>query len=216
MNQLRGLYAITPESPTHESPLTAQVEQAIAGGARIIQYRNKCGDPDWRLTEVGALLTLCRAKDIPLIVNDDLALAEALGADGVHLGREDADPQEARRRLGPTAIIGVSCYDDLECARNAQAIGATYAAFGRFFPSGTKPHTVQATPDLLSRARRELALPLVAIGGITPENGRSLILAGADMLAVVGAVFDRPDIRAAANAFNRLFSPEVAADDPIP
>jgi thiamine-phosphate pyrophosphorylase len=118
---------------------------------------------------------------VPLIVNDDLELAQRIGADGVHLGREDADPRDARERLGANAIVGVSCYDQLERAHWAQEVGADYAAFGRFFPSATKPQAVPASLDLLRRARRELALPPVAIGGITPENGRSLIAAGADM-----------------------------------
>lgn len=205
MSRLSGLYAITPEVPAATPPLTVQVEQAITGGARLIQYREKSGIPDKRRLESTDLLAVCRAHEVPLIVNDDLDLTERIGADGVHLGREDADPSEARRRLGPEAIIGVSCYDRLERAMEAQAIGADYAAFGRFFPSSSKPLAVQATPDLLRRAHVRLTLPLVAIGGITPENGRSLISAGADMLAVIDAIFGQPDIRAAATAFARLF-----------
>jgi thiamine-phosphate pyrophosphorylase len=150
-------------------------------------------------------LAVCHSAGVPLIVNDDLELAARIGADGVHLGKDDANPREARRRLGPRAIIGVSCYDRLEDALRAQKVGADYAAFGRFFPSSTKPLAVQATPALLSRARERLTLPLVAIGGVTPENGRSLISAGADMLAVVDGVFGQPDIHAAAAAFNNLF-----------
>jgi len=216
MTRLRGLYAVTPEHPVPTCPLLRQVEQAIAGGARVIQYRDKGEDAGKRRDEAAALLAVCRAAGVPLIVNDDLELAQAVGADGIHLGRGDADPQEARRRLGPNALIGISCYDRFERARWAQDMGADYAAFGRFFPSSTKPGAVQATPHLLRRARRELTLPLVAIGGITPENGGSLILAGADMLAVVVGVFGQPDIRGAALAFTRLFPMEVAFDDPIP
>jgi thiamine-phosphate pyrophosphorylase len=206
MSRLSGLYVITPETPATTPSLAAQVEQAIAGGARIVQYRDKSDDPGKRLRDANALLAVCRAAAVPLIVNDDLDLAARIGAAGLHLGADDADPQEARRALGPRAIIGISCYDRLERAVHAQKIGADYAAFGRFFPSSTKPHAVQATPDLLRCAGERLALPLVAIGGITPENGRSLISAGADMLAVVDAVFGQPDIRAAATAFTRLFS----------
>jgi len=209
MRRLYGLYAITPQVPNQTSrttpPLATQVEQAIAGGARLIQYRNKGGDPAERLRTARSLLTVCRAAAVSLIINDDLDLAAWIGADGVHLGRDDPDPREARRRLGPAAIIGVSCYDRLQRALQAQAIGADYVAFGRFFPSATKPLAVQATPELLRRARRHLTVPLVAIGGITPENGAVPIVAGADMLAAVDAVFDRSDIRAAAAAFDALF-----------
>jgi thiamine-phosphate pyrophosphorylase len=216
MIRLRGLYAITPAHPRVGSPLPAQVEEAIVGGARLIQYRNKGRDGAARLADARGLLAVCREHGIPLIINDDLELATAVGADGIHLGRDDPDPRQARQRLGPDAIIGVSCYDELECAREAQHAGADYAAFGSFFASATKPRAVPAAPDLLRRARRELSLPLVAIGGITPENGGPLIAAGADMLAVVEGVFGQPDIRAAALAYNRLFPTEVSPDDPIP
>jgi len=185
--------------------LIEQVEQAIAGGARLIQYRNKGGAPAERLRTARSLLAVCRAAAVPLIVNDDLDLAARIGADGIHLGRDDPDPREARSRLGPEAIIGVSCYDRLQRALQAQAIGADYVAFGRFFPSATKSLAVQATPELLRQARRYLAIPLVAIGGITPENGALTIAAGADMLAAVDAVFGQSDIRAAAAAFDALF-----------
>lgn len=205
MSRLRGLYAITPERSQTSRLLEKQVAQAIAGGARMIQYRNKGRDRERRLRDARALLALCRANAIPLIINDDLDLADQIRADGVHLGEGDADPLEARKRLGPRAIIGVSCYDQLARAAHAQNIGADYAAFGRFFPSATKPHAAQARPDLLRLAREHLSIPLVAIGGITPENGNPLISAGADMLAVVDAVFGKPDIRAAASAFNALF-----------
>jgi len=228
---LAGLYAVTAEPPPSLRPsgglagdeaslqfdqteqtmdtaapsLATQVAQAIAGGARVIQYRNKGGDPHRRLREAQALLAVCRAGGVPLIVNDDVALAAHIGAEGVHLGRDDADPAGARTRLGPDAIIGVSCYDRLERGIAAQASGADYAAFGRFFPSRTKPLATPATPDLLRRAREILDIPLVAIGGITPDNGSILIAAGADMLAVVDAVFGQADIRAAAAAFAALF-----------
>jgi thiamine-phosphate pyrophosphorylase len=215
MRHLRGLYLITPEHPSSIPPLVAQVKQAIAGGARIVQYREKGRDLAKRVREAGELLLVCRTGGVPLIINDDLALAEAIGADGVHLGRDDADPREARTRLGPAAIVGVSCYNDLERAEWAQRVGADYVAFGRFYPSATKPLAVNASLELLRTARGELTLPLVAIGGITSENGGSLIAAGADMLAVVNGVFGQPDIHAAALDFNRLFTTEAAAHDPI-
>jgi thiamine-phosphate pyrophosphorylase len=204
MNDLRGLYAITPEDAGPD--LTRRVELAIAGGARVIQYRDKSRDLVRRRTQAQALCKLCRAAGTRLIINDDPLLAAAVGADGVHLGRDDGDPAQARRLLGPGALIGVSCYDRLELAIAAQAAGADYVAFGSFFPSATKPDAVRAEPDLLRLARAVVGLPLVAIGGITPQNGAALIAAGADLLAVVSGVFSAPDPRAAAAAYARLFS----------
>jgi len=212
---LRGLYAITPERPGPGLTLIAQVEQALQGGARLVQYRDKGHDGARRLREARALLQLCRGYRVPLIINDDLELAATVAADGVHLGRDDPDPLQARRRLGPQALIGVSCYDRLELAQRAQAAGADYVAFGRFFPSTSKPQAVPADPGLLRRARALLHLPLVAIGGITPENGGPLVAAGADLLAVIEALFGRGDIRAAAQSFAALLTPE-APHVPIP
>jgi thiamine-phosphate pyrophosphorylase len=206
---MTGLYAITPEHLAPGLTLPRQVELAIAGGARIIQYRTKSQDSadgrDRRFAEARALCALCRAAGVPLIVNDDPALAAAVQANGVHLGRDDGTPAEARRLLGPKAIVGVSCYDRLDLAEAAQDAGADYVAFGSFFPSSTKPQAVRAHPDLLRRARRRIGLPLVAIGGITPENGAALIAAGADLLAVVSGVLGGHDPRAAARAYARLF-----------
>jgi thiamine-phosphate pyrophosphorylase len=151
------------------------------------------------------LVALCERHGALLIVNDDMALAGEVGAHGVHLGRYDDDPVAARRLLGDKAIIGVSCYDQLDLAIAATASGVDYVAFGRFFPSTTKPDAVEARPDLLCRAKAIIDLPLVAIGGITPENGAPLIEAGADMLAVVHGVFGQPDIRAACRRLSELF-----------
>jgi thiamine-phosphate pyrophosphorylase len=211
MNDLRGLYAITPEDAGPD--LTRRVELAIASGARVIQYRDKSRDLVRRHTQAQALSNLCQATGTRLIINDDPALAAAVGADGVHLGRNDGDPAQARRLLGPRAIIGVSCYDRLELALAAQAAGADYVAFGSFFPSATKPDAARAEPDLLRRADAVLRLPLVAIGGITPQNGAALIAAGADLLAVVSGVFAAPDPRAAAAAYARLFSIRTEASN---
>ncbi|MET0013456.1 MAG: thiamine phosphate synthase [Sedimenticola sp.] len=203
--ELKGLYAITDSTLAANSSIIDQVAQALAGGARVIQYRDKSGDDQKRLAEAGALLTLCRQHHAPLIINDDVELAARIGADGVHLGKDDPDIQAARTRLGKQAIIGISCYNQFDRASIAQEAGADYIAFGRFFNSTVKPDAVQAQPDLLRRAKRELELPTVAIGGITPENGGALIEAGADMLAVIHGVFGQPDIRAACERFNELF-----------
>ncbi|MCK7575446.1 MAG: thiamine phosphate synthase [Chromatiales bacterium] len=206
---LQGLYAITPDAPLPIATLVEQVGAAIAGGARVIQYRDKTHPPDERRRRAAALLVHCRAAGVPLIVNDDLDLAVELGADGVHLGRDDPDPRAARKRFGETAIIGVSCYDQLALAEAAADAGADYVAFGSFFPSTTKPKAVRPDPGLLTEARRRVALPLVAIGGITPHNGGPLIAAGADMLAVVTGVFAQADITAAARAYTNLFPKET-------
>jgi len=197
----RGLYAIT-DGP--RSDLIEVCTAAIAGGAAMLQYRDKTRDDARRREEAAALSSLCAKSGIPLIVNDDVELAAAVGAAGVHLGEDDADIASTRARLGPNAIIGVSCYDSLERARELAASGADYLAFGAFFPSPTKPHARAATLQLL-RDARALNLPLVAIGGITAANGAALIDAGADFLAVISAVFGARDVRGAARELSALF-----------
>jgi thiamine-phosphate pyrophosphorylase len=205
---MKGLYAITDTTLAAASSLLHQAEQALLGGAAVIQYRDKNGDPAERRREAGELLSLCRNHGVPLLINDDVALAAEISADGVHLGQEDLDLATARKQLGPEAIIGISCYNRLALALQAQQDGADYVAFGRFFSSGTKPLAVQADIDLLQQARSRLHIPIVAIGGITPENGGPLIHAGADMLAVVHGIFGQPDIPSACAQFNRLFQPK--------
>ncbi|MGB5260522.1 MAG: thiamine phosphate synthase [Gammaproteobacteria bacterium] len=201
----QGLYAITDSTLTGTIPLEAAVEQAIRGGARVIQYRDKQSDRSTRETTARRLAGLCSSHHIPLIINDDVGLAARCGAAGVHLGRTDSSLLEARRQLGPDAIIGISCYNNLERAQAAVAGGADYVAFGRFFPSRSKPDAVSADPDLLSEARDLLEVPLVAIGGITPDNGAALLAAGADLLAAIEGVFGQPDIEAAARRYATLF-----------
>ena len=201
-----GLYAITGSRPTSQETTIEQVSQAIDGGAVMIQFREKHLPREERGREARALAALCHERNIPLIINDDIELAAACGAAGVHLGQDDAPVSRARRRLGQQAIIGVSCYNQMERARTAAGTDASYVAFGRFFPSKTKPGAVQAMPALLEQARREIKLPIVAIGGITPENGAELVHAGADLLAVIQGVFGQSDIRAAARAYAALFN----------
>ncbi|HET6546074.1 MAG TPA: thiamine phosphate synthase [Rhodanobacteraceae bacterium] len=199
---LLGLYAVS-DGP--RADLLEACAAAIAGGARILQYRDKTADATRRLGEARALAALCTASDIPLIVNDDVDLAAAAGAAGVHLGRDDVEVASARLRLGSQAIIGVSCYDSIARARAMAAAGADYLAFGTFFPSPSKPDARRADPALLREARA-LGLPLVAIGGITSDNGAALIDAGADCLAVISAVFGAADVRAAARRIATLFA----------
>lgn len=201
----RGLYAITPTDLTPDQ-ICAQVESAVLADIGLVQFRDKSGDDEQRLATARRLAAICRGGGAPLIINDDVELAAASGADGVHLGRDDASTPEARARLGSSAIIGVSCYNDLALARQAAADGADYVAFGSFFPSPTKPQAVRATPELLTQAKRELKLPLVAIGGITPENAGTLIQAGADWLAVISGLFAATDLPLAAQAYLNSFS----------
>lgn len=198
----RGLYAITQTEAKSIPRILAEVEAALKGGAAVLQYRDKA-PLDARYLG-GQLLQLCRAYQIPLLINDDPELALELGADGVHLGRDDGGVEQARRRLGPQAIIGVSCYNDVGKAEAMQAQGADYVAFGRFFPSGSKPLAGPAELSSLKAARRRLHIPIVAIGGILPENAGQLLAAGADLLAVIGGLFDS-EPEAAARRFAELF-----------
>jgi thiamine-phosphate pyrophosphorylase len=181
------------------------VSLAIDGGAALVQYRDKSDNHRLRLQQAKALAELCHARGVPLIINDDVELAGDCGAQGVHLGRDDADARAARSLLGAEAIIGVSCYNDLSLARRAAESGADYIAFGRFFPSQTKPGAVPAGPDLIHQAKQELSLPVAAIGGITPDNAGQLIDAGADMLAVVNGIFAAADIQRAAADYSVFF-----------
>jgi thiamine-phosphate pyrophosphorylase len=208
--QLTGLYAITDASVTETDKLVHQVEQALIGGVRIIQYRNKQfgdkkADENQRLQTCLALRELTHRYNALLIVNDDVELARTTQADGVHLGRDDMNPKQAREVLGRDIIIGASCYNRFDLAEQAVKAGADYIAFGSFFPSTTKPNAVRAEPALLTKAREALDVPIVAIGGITPENGRALIEAGADMLAVVDGIFGQDDVQTAARRFIPLF-----------
>lgn len=187
---------ITPQDAG--DTLIEQAAAALAGGARILQYRDKTQDHDRRLAEARALCRLCRRHHALFIVNDDASLAARVEADGVHIGGNDGEIATARALVGPGRIIGVSCYNRLELAHRAEAEGADYVAFGALFPSGTKPDAVHAPLSLIREARQSLAVPITAIGGITQDNADAVIQAGAHMLAVIQGVFSAPDIRAAA------------------
>jgi thiamine-phosphate pyrophosphorylase len=206
MSALRGLYGITDGASLPQ--LLSSAEAAIRGGARIIQYREKSADPARRVAEAQALSVLCSGHDALCIINDDVELAAAVGADGVHLGKDDGRVDAARVRLGPRAVIGVSCYDSLERALQAAHEGADYVAFGSFYASSSKPAAVRAPLSLLKDARARLNIPLCAIGGITPQNGGELVRAGADMLAVIQGLFGATDVRDAAQEYSKLFAPQ--------
>lgn len=203
---LRGLYAVTSETLCRSpATLLAAVELALTGGAALIQYRDKWNDRPTRARNAQELKDLCQQHHALLIINDDVDLAAACGADGVHLGATDAPLAQARRQLGAGAIIGVTCANSLERAQAAEAGGASYVAFGRFFDSRTKPNAPPASLQLLTQARTRLHLPLCAIGGITPQNAGSVIQAGADMVAAVEGVFGATDIGTAARSYAALF-----------
>jgi thiamine-phosphate pyrophosphorylase len=203
--EIFGLYAVTPDE-RDTIRLTEKVDAALAGGAAFVQYRNKTAGAALRREQATALLALCRKHGAPLIINDHLELALELGADGVHLGGKDGSVETARARLGPGRIVGASCYNLLEKAFAAQRAGASYVAFGSFFVSSVKSDAVRASPELLREARRELVVPIVAIGGITRTNAPRLVAAGATSVAVISALFSAPDVAGAAREFCRLFT----------
>jgi len=201
--RLAGLYAITPDEPRTDI-LLHQVGEALRGGAAVVQYRNKAAAAQLRLEQGRALAALCRAAGALFIVNDDVALALDLNADGAHLGADDGDLIEARRRLGPGKMLGASCYDRIDLAGSAARAGADYLAFGSVFVSMTKPAAVRAPLSIFAEARRDFSLPLVAIGGITLQNAPQVFAAGADAVAVISALFEAADIAVCAAGFARL------------
>jgi thiamine-phosphate pyrophosphorylase len=205
---ISGLYAITRETDNTAELLT-EVAAALCGGASVVQYRDKSGDIARQHEQASELLDLCHQFNVPLIINDSLRLADLVGADGVHIGRDDGVMREARLILGPDKIIGVSCYQSIELALKAQAAGADYVAFGSFFPSATKPDAPLAEMALLQQATQQIHIPIVAIGGIALDNASSLIDAGADAIAVISALFESEDVAVTARQFADLFLAET-------
>jgi thiamine-phosphate pyrophosphorylase len=198
----RGLYAITQTENKSGDMIIAEVAAAVRGGAVMVQYRDK--NPTDAPFIARELIKICHQHNVPLIINDDIELAANTGADGVHIGKGDAGIIQARKHLGTGAIIGVSCYNFIELAIEAQARRASYIAFGRFFPSSSKPMAAPAHIETLKKAKLALNIPIVAIGGILPTNGAQLIAAGADFLAVIGGVFDSQPEQSA-RAYQALF-----------
>jgi thiamine-phosphate pyrophosphorylase len=204
MTKLEGLYAITPDW-ADSARLIVVTEAILAGGCRLLQYRNKTASPCHRDEQAVALRGLTRRYGARLIVNDDVELALACEADGVHLGSDDGDLATARKRLGPDRLLGASCYQSFDLASAAVAAGADYIAFGSFFASPTKPLAKRADTALIQSARAELGRPVCAIGGIDLTNANGLVAAGADLLAVITAVYNDADPKRASHDFMQLF-----------
>jgi len=205
-DKLKGLYAITDENLIAEEAFSEAIESALLGGARIIQYRDKSANQKKRLLQATVLRALCTQYQAICIINDDIDLAKIVNADGVHLGRDDTALSHARQALGENAIIGISCYDDIDLAVRAETSSADYVAFGTMFSSPTKPDAVSTTPDIITQAKQQLTIPICAIGGITGENIQQLIQHDADMAAVISYLFAADDIRNTAGKLSQHFS----------
>lgn len=201
---MKGLYLVTPDWDDTDK-LVAASERAIEGGAALLQYRHKTASDAQRIEQAAALLMLCRRLKVPLIINDHVDLCMQLDADGIHVGGTDASVADVRARVGQDKIVGASCYGDLQLARNAAAAGASYVAFGGFYPSRVKKYDVTTSPDIITHALAELDVPVCVIGGMTVENSRPLIAKGAHLVAAISSVYSADDHRSAASAFANLF-----------
>lgn len=201
---MKGLYLVTPDWDDTDKMLAA-TEQAIVGGASLVQYRHKTASEDLRREQAAALLKLCRQHGRPLIINDHVALCIALDADGVHVGGTDATVAEVRSLVGAAKIVGASCYGQLQLARDAASAGASYVAFGGFYPSRVKKYEVSTPPSIITDALQSITVPLCVIGGMTVENSKPLVDLGAHMVAAISSVYGADDQRAAASSFAQLF-----------
>jgi thiamine-phosphate pyrophosphorylase len=202
--KLRGLYLVTPDWDDTDR-LLAVTEQALQGGAALLQYRHKTAGATLRAEQAAGLLALCRRYDCPLIINDHIDLCLALDADGIHVGGTDASVSQARACVGPDKIVGASCYGDFALAQAAVNASASYVAFGGFYPSRVKKYAVDTAPDIVSRTKAGLPLPVVVIGGMTVANATPLVARGADMVAAISSVYLADDAQHAATAFGALF-----------
>ena len=201
---IKGLYAITPDMADLNT-LIHKTQLAIEGGASMVQYRSKIRNHDVKMQQCAAILRLCREYNVPCIVNDDVEICRVLKADGVHLGENDDNIAEVRAILGEDSIIGSSCYDQLNRAKQAQKEGASYVAFGAVFPTPTKPNAPRATLELLREAKSEIQIPIVAIGGITMNNAHDVIETGIDAIAVITSLYESNSIKETAETFSQMF-----------
>jgi thiamine-phosphate pyrophosphorylase len=201
---MRGLYIVTPNWDDTEK-LLETTEAALRGGAAVVQYRHKTAEANLRREQAECLLELCRSYQRPLIINDHVDLCIALDADGVHIGGTDAAVAEVRTALGPSKIVGASCYGNLELARSAHQAGASYVAFGGFYPSRVKKYPVTTSPEIIAQSKAEISLPVVVIGGMTSVNAAPLVERGADMVAAISSVYLAGSPENAARTFAGLF-----------
>ncbi len=202
---MKGLYLVTPDWDDTDRLLDVTAK-ALDAGAMVLQYRHKTASDALRTEQAAALLSLCRRHRVPLIINDHLSLCQEIDADGLHVGGTDSSVASVRQQLGSDKIVGASCYGDLQLARDAAANGASYVAFGGFYPSRVKKYDVTTPVDIVSRAKRELSVPVCVIGGMTPDNSRPLVDEGADLVAAISSVYQHDLPAEAASAFARLFS----------
>lgn len=202
---MKGLYLVTPDWDDTDRLLKV-TEAALQAGVALLQYRHKTSTDVLRLTQATALQTLCRQYKVPFIINDHLALCEQIDADGVHVGGTDATVAAVRSVMGPDKIVGASCYGDWQRALDAAAAGASYVAFGGFYPSRVKKYEVSTPVDIISRAKASLSLPVCVIGGMTPENAATLVAEGADMVAAISSIYQHAHPQSAAASFVRLFT----------
>lgn len=202
---MKGLYIVTPDWDDTDKMVSA-TEAAIKGGVALVQYRHKTASPELRKEQASRLLALCRQYNRPFIINDFIELCLELDADGIHVGGTDAPVAEVRKMVGPNKILGASCYGSLELAHKANEAGASYVAFGGFYPSRVKKYEVTTPVDIITRAKQQLPVPVVVIGGMTQENSVPLVKAGTDMVAAISSVYMTDDPQASAQAFVKLFS----------
>jgi thiamine-phosphate pyrophosphorylase len=202
---MNGLYLVTPDWDDTQKMLAAS-EAGLRGGAAIVQYRHKTASPELRREQASQLLALCRRYGKPFIVNDFVELCLELDADGIHVGGTDMSVAQVRAAVGPSKIVGASCYGSMELARSAHQAGASYVAFGGFYPSRVKKYEVSTPPEIVAQAKKEIPVPNVVIGGMTQENSVPLVAQGADMVAAISSVYFADDPEAAARAFVQLFA----------
>lgn len=204
MHALTGLYVVTPDWDDTDTLVDA-TEQALMGGAQLVQYRHKTADALLRREQAAALLDICRKYAVPFIVNDHVDLCLEIDADGIHVGGTDQSVAAVRALVGPDKIVGASCYGTFQLAVDAQAAGASYVAFGGFYPSRVKKYDFKTPVEIVSQAKAVLTVPVVVIGGMTQENSLPLIAEGADMVAAISSVFMADDVEAAARQFADAF-----------
>jgi len=201
---MKGLYLVTPDWDDTQKLLEVS-DAALRGGAVLLQYRHKTADAQLRKTQAAQLQALCRRYATPFIINDFVDLCIEIDADGIHVGGTDASVAHVRAAVGPTKIVGASCYGSMDLARDAHRAGASYVAFGGFYPSRVKKYEVSTRPEIIAQAKAEIPLPNVVIGGMTPENAAPLVAQGADMVAAISSVYMAADPEAAARRFTDLF-----------